>query len=100
MTAGAANAVRQVDQEHRRRPQDEEIRDQGRDHRKGAEPAEQAQRRQIGKHRHHEAAGQHHRGQDQRRADQNGGALDRQFRTEAGLGLKPQPIQEVTARAV
>ena len=88
LTRRPAKPLRQVDQEHRRRPQDEEIRDQRRHHRERAEPAEQAQRRQVGKHRHHQAAGQHHRGQDQRRADQHGGALDRQFRTDARRGSR------------
>ena len=85
VSSGAADLFPQIDQPHRRRPQDEEIRDQGCDHRERAEPAEQPQRRQVGKHRHDQAAGQHHRGQDQRRADQHGGAFDRQFGADAGL---------------
>ena len=60
-----------LDQEHGRRPQDEQVGDQRGDHRERAEPAEQPQRRQVRKHRHDQAAGQHHRGQDQRRADQD-----------------------------
>ena len=30
----------------------------------------------LGKHRHRQTAGKHRRGQDQRRSDQDGGALD------------------------
>jgi hypothetical protein len=92
-------ALREPAQEGHGRPQDEEVGDERGDHRKGAEPAEQAQARQVGEHRHGEPAGEHQRGQDEGRADQDGGPLDPDRRVLPGPVLQPQPVQEVDRRA-
>ena len=72
-------------EERGRRPQNEQIGDQRRDHRKRAQPSEQAKRRQAGKDRHRQPARQHGRRQNQRRPDQYRRALDAHGRIRFGV---------------
>src|ERR1700692_585291 len=95
----AAHLSCQPAQERHRGPQDQEVRSQCGEHGERAEPAKQAQRRQIGEDRDDQTTGKHHGGENQGRSNKHGCPLHSDRRVLVRPFLLPQPVQEMNGGA-